>query len=279
MRHFIIRTGALGDFILTLPLLKVLSEDAAVTLVCRRDYLALLPELAHPVEWISPDDCWSLYADKVENKLASHLEGKCFHIYGHRDAALGRRVLSAGAASVVFHDPRPTEPPSAARRMFLEAGLEPPADLEVTPVMPRHCSPMQGSLWIHAGSGSPSKNLPPEYWAQRVRAAFPEKLPPIVVSFGECDLGLREDFSKAFEGIPYTEATDMSLAQLRLRLEQEAAEFWGADTGVTHLAAALGIPVTAVFVSTLPDVWRPCGVCRIENYASFLPFPTGNIPT
>ena len=160
MRHFILRTGALGDFILTLPLLKALSEAAAVTLVCRREYLALLPDLRHSVEWISPDDCWSLYADKMEDTLASRLQGKCFHTFGHRDAAFERRILSAGAVSVIFHNPRPTEPPSAARRMFLEAGLEPPADLEQTPVMPRRCSGGK-SLWIHAGSGSPSKNLPP----------------------------------------------------------------------------------------------------------------------
>ena len=263
MRHFIVRTGALGDFILTLPLLKVLSEEAPVTLVCRRDYLALLPELAYPIEWISPDDCWSLYAHKVESALALRLQGKLFHTFCYRDVAFERRVLSAGAVSVIFHDPRPTEPPSAARRMFLEAGLEPPMDLEVTPVMPRRCPPVQGNLWIHAGSGSPSKNLSPDYWVQRVKARFPAKQPPVIVSFGECDLGLRTDFRKAFTDISYREATDMSLVQLRLHLEQEAAEFWGADTGVTHLAAALGIPVTAVFVSTLPDIWRPCGPCRI----------------
>ncbi|MBR4676018.1 MAG: hypothetical protein IKP00_16280 [Victivallales bacterium] len=264
MRHVILRTGALGDFILTLPLLKVLSETAAVTLVCRRDYLALLPDLRHPVEWISPDECWSLYADKVESTLALRLQGKCFHIFGHLDAAFERRVLLAGADSVVFHEPRPTEPPSAARRMFLEAGLEPPLDLETTPVMPRRC-PVGNSLWIHAGSGSPSKNLSPDFWAQRVRTVFPEKLPPVIVSFGECDLGRREGFRKAFEGIPYQEATDMSLEQLRLHLEQEATEYWGADTGVTHLAAALGISVTAFFTTTSPEIWRPCGMCRIER--------------
>ena len=257
-----IRTGALGDFILTLPLLKVLSEEAPVTLVCRRDYLALLPELAHPVEWISPDDCWSLYGDRVESTLASRLQGKLFHIFEHRDEVLEQRVLSAGAVSVIFHDPRPMEPPSAARRMFLEAGLEPPDALEQTPVMPRRY-PAGNSLWIHAGSGSPSKNLSPDYWAQRVRAKFPEKQPFVIVSFGECDLGLRTGFRKAFAGIPYQEATDMSLAQLRLRLEQEAAEFWGADTGVSHLAAALGIPVTVVYTTTSPEIWRPCGLCQI----------------
>ncbi len=78
-------------------------------------------------------------------------------------------------------------------------------------------------------------------------------------------MGLREGFRKVFEGITYQEAIDMSLAQLRLHLEQEAAEYWGADTGVTHLAAALGIPVTAFFTTTSPEIWRPCGLCRIER--------------
>ena len=34
---------------------------------------------------------------------------------------------------------------------------------------------------------------------------------------------------------------------------------YGNDSGVTHLAAALGRPTTAVFVATDPAVWAPVG--------------------
>ena len=51
------------------------------------------------------------------------------------------------------------------------------------------------------------------------------------------------------------EATPCALAA---RL-QDAGRFYGNDSGVTHLAAALGVPTTAVFVTTDPGVWAPVG--------------------
>ena len=38
-----------------------------------------------------------------------------------------------------------------------------------------------------------------------------------------------------------------------------ARVYIGNDSGVTHLAAALGVPVIAIFVATPPEVWAPRG--------------------
>jgi ADP-heptose:LPS heptosyltransferase len=39
----------------------------------------------------------------------------------------------------------------------------------------------------------------------------------------------------------------------------QAGCFVGNDSGVSHLAAALGIPTTVFFISTDPRIWRPLG--------------------
>jgi heptosyltransferase III len=38
-----------------------------------------------------------------------------------------------------------------------------------------------------------------------------------------------------------------------------AALYIGNDSGITHLAAAVGIPVIALFGPTSPDIWAPRG--------------------
>ncbi len=39
----------------------------------------------------------------------------------------------------------------------------------------------------------------------------------------------------------------------------ECALYVGNDSGITHLAAGLGVPTVAVFGPTDPAVWRPLG--------------------
>jgi ADP-heptose:LPS heptosyltransferase len=115
-------------------------------------------------------------------------------------------------------------------------------------------------LWLHAGSGSPAKNVPLAWLAARARAwlaAHPGGR--LVTSFGEADLALRAPLAALLAGLPVTELVLPLLTELRARLAAEATAYLGADTGVTHLAATLGIPTEALFVTTDPAVWRPLG--------------------
>ncbi len=100
------------------------------------------------------------------------------------------------------------------------------------------------------------KNVPLPFFAEQARK---RKAARLIISYGEADLDLLESASTAFADFAVEHLVLPDLSTLRTRLETDAASFIGNDTGVTHLAAALGVPTTAVFKSTDPAVWCPVG--------------------
>ncbi|QWF70633.1 glycosyltransferase family 9 protein [Methylomonas paludis] len=64
-------------------------------------------------------------------------------------------------------------------------------------------------------------------------------------------------------------AGSLSLAQLTGLIEK-ATVFIGPDTGITHLAAATGIPVVAIFGPTDPKVWAPWPVGYADDKSPFV---------
>ncbi len=147
---------------------------------------------------------------------------------------------------------------------MVEAGFDVPCDFEKTPPIPRK-NATGDSLWIHAGSGSPAKNVPPDYWIAMLKESHYHK---VILSFGECEMASEDLWRKAFNdtGMAFECVERPALPKLRRLLSERAAEYWGVDTGVTHLAAALGIPVKAVFRSTDSRIWRPLGNVAILQY-------------
>ncbi|MGP8219046.1 MAG: glycosyltransferase family 9 protein, partial [Limisphaerales bacterium] len=53
-------------------------------------------------------------------------------------------------------------------------------------------------------------------------------------------------------------AQGLPLVELAQRI-QSCAAFVGHDSGITHLAAAVGLPCVVLWADTLEEVWRPQG--------------------
>jgi heptosyltransferase-3 len=103
---------------------------------------------------------------------------------------------------------------------------------------------------LHPGSGSPAKNWPVENWAQVI-----PKLPlPVVLAGGEADGPALERLAPLAAAV----VRERPLPELAALLGR-AALFLGHDSGITHLAAAAGTPVAALFGPTDPAVWAPPG--------------------
>lgn len=99
----------------------------------------------------------------------------------------------------------------------------------------------QGYVAIHPFSGSPRKNWPIEKFQEAARRL---KLPV------EWCAGPEEE-------LPGARRFD-DLGQLAEWVSR-ASYYLGNDSGVTHLAAACGVPVVAIFGPTDPAVWGPRG--------------------
>ena len=98
---------------------------------------------------------------------------------------------------------------------------------------------------IHPFSGSPKKNWPLERYREMARKL--ERHMPVRWCSGEDDPPL-----EGAVRIPDLYALARWLARARLYI--------GNDSGITHLAAAVGTPVLALFgPASCPAVWAPRG--------------------
>ena len=108
-----------------------------------------------------------------------------------------------------------------------------------------------GFLAIHPGSGSPAKNWPARRFAALVRSLGAARW--LLVR------GPADDAAAALETVPGARvARDLPLRVLAALLARAGA-YVGNDSGVTHLAAATGVPTLALFGPTDPRVWAPVG--------------------
>jgi heptosyltransferase-2 len=266
-RFVAIGFGALGDFLLTLPLLRELRARGTVALIARAAYRALLPDWLGDATFLPVDGPTGgqLFAPggALSPALRELVDGADIHVFARTDDLLTANLERHAAKSIVWHDPRPTAPPHIVARYFAEAHLPLPDGWLGTPAMPVDTA--GDALWIHAGSGSPGKSLPLPFLADRAADWHQSTGQSVLVSFGEADLALQEPLAGAFgrRGVPYAEAVCPTLAELRRQLGERARLYLGADTGVTHLAAALGRRTVVGFRSTDPAIWRPLGDCHV----------------
>ena len=120
---------------------------------------------------------------------------------------------------------------------------------------------------IHPGSGSPAKN-----WLAEKFAVLAKKIrnktsfEPIVIG-GEADDGAIKSMRSLLPGLHFIVNTPLMDVASILSV---AGGYVGNDSGITHLAAVLGIPVVALFGPTDPAIWAPRGK-KVTIIKSFLP--------
>jgi heptosyltransferase III len=154
---------------------------------------------------------------------------------GHASVWLAEPVRALGA------DPDPMPPdmlPTAAQQEAARSCLD---------RLPR------GFLALHPGSGSPAKNWPADRFAAVADRLSPAE--PWLLIEGPAD-GTAVAPLRA-----HARAVSSTALPLRVLGAVLAGSglFVGNDSGISHLAAAFGAPVLAMFGPTDPAVWSPVG--------------------
>jgi len=108
---------------------------------------------------------------------------------------------------------------------------------------------------IHPGSGSQKKNWPPVKYAELARHVEDKMARKAVFLFGEAD-DLCRGVLGAGHGI--SAISGLELVEIAALISSCGA-YVGNDSGITHLAAALGVRTVALFGPTDPEVWGPRG--------------------
>lgn len=259
-RVLVIRGGAIGDFILTLPALRMLRDTIAGCHLEVIGYpaiagLAQAAGLADAVGSLEHRTMAPLFAKNapIDETLAEHL--RSFNLvvsFLYDPDGLFRASLErVGVKTLIECSPRvKPDGPHASHQlaqglekiaMFLEDGHLRRAHFERHPDGKRRVA-------IHPGSGSPKKNWPLERWL-RVAEEITDAEVVFVTGEAEEERGMQlpADFTR-WHALP--------LPELARRLGTCAA-FLGHDSGISHLAAACGVPSLLLFGPTDPAVWAP----------------------
>ena len=108
---------------------------------------------------------------------------------------------------------------------------------------------------IHPGSGSSSKNWPPAYFAEVIQA-FSQCNPGLII--GPADRKVAEEILSFLGNKKIILLEQLSLLTLAAIISKVRV-FLGNDSGISHLAAALGVPSFVIFGPTNANVWKPWG--------------------
>jgi len=266
-RALVIRGGALGDFLLTLPVLAALRDAApgARLEVLAYPGIARLATAGGPVDAARSIEYGPLAGfftrgtvlDPELRDYFASFDLVISYLYDP-DGIFAENLRAAGAARLVQGPARP-EPGSSA----IDQLAQPLTELGL-PMVQRAVrlgfdatGPAEPRLALHPSSGSPSKNWPAARWQALTELLLAEN-PDLHVAliFGEAD-------QTTFEALAGLEASprvtfwrDLPLPELARHLRGCRA-YLGHDTGISHLAAAVGLPGLLLFGPTDPGVWAP----------------------
>ena len=111
---------------------------------------------------------------------------------------------------------------------------------------------------VHIGSGSRNKTWPASSFAQLSEKLIKGSAAHIMLLIGPADEEVAEEYFNLIDSRSVTTLANLPLGQLPAVLTQ-CDLYLGNDSGITHLAAAVGTPVVALFGPTDPRVWGPRG--------------------
>lgn len=260
-----LRGGALGDLVLTLPALREIRNaypDAEIELlgVLPQARLAV-PEYVDRVERVDAIKFAPLFAqDEFPESLRNRLSrfDLAVNFFADPNSVISRNLIAAGVKKVVGGLKQPSTEMHAVH--FLAGVLEPlgltlrdPVPALAVGPRPAHSS----RFAFHPGSGSADKNWPVSRWAELIRQCD-GLFDDFLLVGGEADGVVVREFLSICEGPRLKTLLGADLAELSRALNA-CGVFAGHDTGVSHLAAAIGTPTVALFGPTAPNIWAPLG--------------------
>lgn len=283
----VIRGGAIGDFILTLPVLAALRAQFPETVIEVLGYphivqLAVAGGLADGVRPIESRPLAGFFARRgeLDAALADYFAGFAVIVsfLYDPDQIFQTNITRCSRAQFITGQHRPDETAGLhATRHFLKP-LESLAVFDADPI-PRlplaatssngHASPGRW-LALHPGSGSESKNWPEGKWQELIALLVRDTEWNLLLVGGEAEGGRLQRLAGLMPAQRGQVLQSVPLVQLARSLRHCAA-YIGHDSGITHLAAAVGLPGVVLWGGTREEIWRPPSpAMRILRHAQSL---------
>ena len=262
-----IHPGALGDLLLAIPALRALRVARPPVTLAAQPHIGALLRMLDVVEEAIAFESLGLDALFVDDRsLASRVPTveRVVSWFGARDPVFTRRLRAVAPGAVIapsFITGRPVW------EHLLATVDAPPGDWRAPLVVPDSVHGLGAEalasarldtsrpwLFVHPGAGSVAKQWPAEAFAQAITTVAARAGLNVLVHQGPADAAAVTALGRAL-GDAAVVLVNLSLPALAGALAH-AALFLGNDSGVSHLAAALGVPSVVLFDVRQLD-WRP----------------------
>jgi heptosyltransferase III len=282
-RLVVAHQGALGDLLLSLPLFDGLARVSThrridfwgrpelLTLLATKAYLGRIGSCdSSELTAFFHDELWRQAQVPVLFQGATAL----FIIGQEQSRILAERLRHHLTAPVIWIQSFPRDGPPIPVATYLvdqvrAAGW--PIEHSLPHLVPRDdevrsvrawihregWTPARAPVLIHPGSGGFGKIWPLQRWWHLIQWLLNEAGVPVLVLVGPADQ-IARPLAISATTMGARAITDVSLPRLAAIISC-CRLFIGNDSGVTHLAAALGVPTVAIFGPTNPDLWAPRG--------------------
>ena len=268
-RALVVFPGALGDFICFLPTLKVLAERRSIDLLARTEFSELVPGVK--VGSLERFQIRHLFVSGggSDEKVRSFFETyDCSYFWmGSGDLTFKQELRAATQGRVRIFQFHPRNSQMHQADYYLSCvqadsapgmphiALMPDAEQWAEVFWAKHSLESKPVLAIAPGSGAREKNWPvisfeaiAGWWRERVGGSVITILGPV------------EDERGGYESLcNYGVALrDITLGRLTATIAR-CSLYVGNDSGMSHIAAALGVPTAAVFGPSSVNQWAPRG--------------------
>jgi len=283
VRILVIRPGALGDVLLTLPALRALQArfpQVEIDVMGNLEVVRLLPGRSVVRCAISFDEAELARLFVPDTRPGRGLQKQLDRyelIVSYAtppEHAFARNLTAWARGRVISFDARPSAFGSAHASEHLQGPLEhlgarrdagPPrlqlsdADRQAAAQwLAAHNVDMRRVAAIHAGSGSAAKNWPAERFVALAHVLIERHKLHVVWLAGPADEQVVACVQEAWGDAAIVWMRDAPLPLVAAVLER-CVLYAGNDSGVSHLAAAVGAPGVVVFGPTEPAIWAPRG--------------------
>jgi len=273
----VIRGGAIGDFVLTLPAIRLLREnfpEARIEILGYKHIIELARDryyarATRSIEYAALSAFFvpggELAPDLVEyfagfQQIVSYLyDPDRFFETNVRRCGVKHFLAASPKIEGTLHAARQLACPLESLALYLE---QPAAEL--FPAASDHdiaARFLEGTrkpvVALHPGSGSGRKNWPVLHWQKLgdLLAGLSPR-PALLLIGGEADRSILAFLQNEWRGLPICLAQDLPLPHLAAIIAR-CSVFIGHDTGISHIAAAVGTPCVLMFGQTDPKIWAP----------------------
>lgn len=273
MKILVLRGGALGDFLLTLPAVAGLREkwpEAELEMVVAQKFgdLVVGPQSVQAIRPIDQPGLASFYArggelDPVWADYFTEFDLTLSYLFDPDEIFFTNWKRAGGTGEFVAHDPR--NPREAAWRHLAQPlrqwGAEVGDARRLFGEKLKQTGERKGGkpAWlVHPGSGGKAKCWPVQDWVRELELLRRKHDFALTWVGGEVEEGLAAEVPEKWRSGEHAWRQNLSLTEVFLQAQQ-ADLFLGHDSGISHLAGWSGAKCGLLFGPTDAAVWAPPG--------------------